>query len=253
MDVRNVFDSARAIRVRGEGAFKMAGEPRGQGDIAANIIRSCQRGSECVPFLSWKQCLSLVKTLMGLLPGGSYPYCVISGGSYFPYCKMSFSPEGLRLTVARPGSSTVCIHFFLTWKLLLLLSNTIFETKVLFFHDGSFVFTADINITFGTFSFSNQLSNVDLNVPMSAESKLLSVRLPNYKRRPNGFLPKKLRQRIHLLQFWWSRYFVLISWSSSSTEQMSLAVYDFYVWRPWASDIFKSNFILRYYKPEEYW
>lgn len=123
---------------------------------------------------------------------------------------------------------------------------------MLFFHYGSFVFTADINITFGTFSFSNQLSNVDLNVPISAESKLLSVRLPNYKRRPNGFLPKKLRQRIHLLQFWWSRYFVLISWSSSSTEQMSLAVYDFYVWRPWASDIFKSNFILRYYKPEEY-
>lgn len=33
MDVRNVFDSVRAIRVRGEGAFKMAGEPRGQGTL----------------------------------------------------------------------------------------------------------------------------------------------------------------------------------------------------------------------------
>lgn len=70
------------------------------------------------------------------------------------------------------------------------------------FHYGSFVFTADISITFETFSFSNQLSNVDLNIPyLSLESKLLSVRLPNYKRRPNdGFLPKKLRQQIHLLQ-----------------------------------------------------
>lgn len=41
MDIRNVFDSVRALRVRSEGAFKMAGEPRGQGNIAANIIRAC--------------------------------------------------------------------------------------------------------------------------------------------------------------------------------------------------------------------
>ena len=40
MDIRNVFDSVGAIRVRSEGAFKIAGEPRRQGNIAtANTIR----------------------------------------------------------------------------------------------------------------------------------------------------------------------------------------------------------------------
>lgn len=75
---------------------------------------------------------------------------------------MSFSPKVWRLD---QEAQQFALLYFLTWKLLLLQSNTIFEIKVLLFHYGSFVFTADINITFETFSFSNQLSDVDLNIP----------------------------------------------------------------------------------------
>lgn len=39
MDIMNVFDLVRAIRVRNEGTFKVAGEPKAQGNIDANIIR----------------------------------------------------------------------------------------------------------------------------------------------------------------------------------------------------------------------